>query len=98
MNELTKLLYSFPDKPWDWSSLSRHPNLFSSIEKYRHLPWDWDSIVYNPEVDIDTLINSPEFEKLNYHTLSYNRSLTSDFVVKTISKNWNWERISGNTF
>lgn len=45
----------FPDKPWDWSALSQHPNIDFDQHVLPNLdkPWDWVALSNNPSVDLD---------------------------------------------
>ena len=38
----------YPYKPWDWSGLSRNPNVtLEIIEKYPDKPWSWKGLSQN---------------------------------------------------
>lgn len=46
-NDFTYLLTKYPDKPWDWSGVSRNPNLtVDFINAHPDKPWNW-SIISN---------------------------------------------------
>jgi hypothetical protein len=39
MNVLVKLLKKYPDKPWEWESISKNPNItMKFIEKNPNIP------------------------------------------------------------
>jgi hypothetical protein len=43
-----KFIEKHPDKPWDWSGISCHPNLtMEMIEKHPEKPWNWYYISSN---------------------------------------------------
>ena len=51
--ELEKLLIKFPDKPWNWSLVSKNPNItIEFIDEYSDLPWDWQTVSSNPNLNI----------------------------------------------
>jgi hypothetical protein len=48
INHLQTLLLKYPDKPWDWDSISWNPNItMEFIDKYPNKPWNWGGISYN---------------------------------------------------
>ena len=48
MNPLERILERYPDKPWDWDSISCNTNLqLEWIVKYPDEDWDWEEISEN---------------------------------------------------
>jgi hypothetical protein len=42
MNELQKTVELFPNKGWDWTQLSRNPEITPEfVEKHPEMPWVW---------------------------------------------------------
>ena len=88
--------------PWNWSQISRNPNLtMKMIEKYPNVSWDWSWVSCNPNISmkiIEENINSAKKKPWNWNTVSWNPNLTAKFIEKYPDKPWNWESISYNEF
>ena len=56
INHLRTLLLKYSDIKWDWSEISKNPNITTEfIEKYPDKPWDWSEISYNPNVTMEII-------------------------------------------
>lgn len=61
-NPLTTLLTKFPDKDWNWSQLSKNPNIsINWIVDHPNLStrpcaWDWIGVCSNPNLSMTTLL------------------------------------------
>jgi hypothetical protein len=56
MNTLQLLIEKYPDKPWDWRTLSSNPSITPEfIEKYSDKPWDWgiNGLSRNPVITLE---------------------------------------------
>ena len=76
MNILQYLLEKYPNKPWDWDSISENPNItMDIIEKYHDKPWDWEyGISHNPNITIEFIekyIDKIQFEYLSDNDFTY---------------------------
>ena len=53
MNDLQKLLLKYPNKSWDWTSVSANPNIdMEFIETHPELPWNWGCVLKNQNLMI----------------------------------------------
>jgi len=44
-NKWFQFILENPDKPWDWDSMSRNPNItWNIIRENPDKPWNWNSI------------------------------------------------------
>ena len=42
-----EFIEKYPDKPWDWNSISYNPNItIEFIEKHSDKPWNWYYNIY----------------------------------------------------
>ena len=61
MNELEKLLLKYPDKPWNWTSVSQNPNVtmkivLANLDKL----WDWYKLSCNQSITMKDIVSHPE--------------------------------------
>ena len=62
-----EIIDEFPDKDWDWGTISRNKNLtLKMIEKYPYKPWNWDTIgmYYTFEKDKEMEIKKLKFKQI----------------------------------
>ena len=86
------------DRPWDWSELSRNPNITMDIvEANMDKPWDWDRLSFNPNIVWDIVENNMD-KPWHWHALSSNPNITMDIVEATLDKPWSWKGLSRNDF
>ena len=96
--DLEKLLSRFPDKPWDWDSLSRNPNIiFEHVLANPDKPWNWSYLSRNPNVTIENVLANP-YKPWNWISLSRNPNITFEHVLAHPDKPWDWGGLSGNKF
>jgi hypothetical protein len=93
MNELQKLINQFPNKPWNWKSLSLNPNItwiFINnnlfVNKLRLKPWNWDKISQNPNITWNIINNNLNIP-WNWKSLSKNINITWNFIINNLFVN-----------
>ena len=60
MEKLIKLIEKYPNKDWNWNSISMNPNLtMKIIEKYPDKPWDWCEISKKLNITIEIIESYP---------------------------------------
>jgi len=104
-DHLYVLLKLFPDKPWDWNSLSRNPGFtWNSARENLDKPLDWSTFSRNENVTLDIVYENPslpwDIEGLsgNPHlTLNDIQNLSSRGPINHRHKEWNWHMISTNS-
>ena len=97
MNTLTYLLEKYPEKPWEWYSISRNPNItMEIIEKHPEKPWDWYWISQNPNITMEIIETYPE-KPWNWRGISQNPNITMEIIEKYIDK-IKFQRLSQNKF
>lgn len=80
------------DKPWNWHSLSTHPNLtMVFIGRHPDKPWSWNKIAETLNITIDFIDN---YLSCWFTEISRNPNITIDFIERYIDKPWNWFCIS----
>lgn len=53
-NDLIKLLEAFPNKNWEWFSLSSNPNItWEYIRQNLNKKWNWRQLSYNPNITFE---------------------------------------------
>ena len=83
-NELEKLLMVFPDKSWNWTSISWNESLtMEIIEKYIDKPWDWTSISCNKGLTME-IIEKYIDKPWDWAHISQNINLSIDNIDKYI--------------
>lgn len=61
MNTLLKLLHKFPNKDWDWISISKNPNITEEfVLSHLELPWRWEHL--HSKISIKIIQNNPELQ------------------------------------
>ena len=61
MEKFIKLIDKYPDKDWDWTFISRNPNItIEIINKYHDKPWEWDEISSHPNIKMSIIENNPD--------------------------------------
>ena len=62
MNILQYLLEKYPDKDWNWETISQLPDIsFNDIKKHLDWPWDWNNgVSYNPNLTLEWLESFPD--------------------------------------
>ena len=88
------------DKPWDWNSLSEHPNItFDIVQSYPKQPWKWGmyGLSENQNITFDNVLAHPD-KPWEWNGLSRNPNITFDIVLAHPDKPWNWNDLSQNTF
>ena len=89
---------SNPNIRWDYSNLSHNENIpinyiIKTFNKYRwKLSGLHERIYFSELYRLEELLNSKSL-KLDYQTLSYNRSIPFSYVLKNWHKDWNWSSI-----
>ena len=83
------------DKPWNWLSVSRNPNVtWEIIQANPQVPWNSFGVSCNKNITMDIVQEHLRSFKWNPLGLSRNPNLTFEFVKSNIDKLWDWERIS----
>ena len=73
MNHLTKLLELFPDKPWNYDSLSSNPNItWEFVQNNPDKRWDYDYLSHNPNLTWEIIAKNPD-KPWNWDVLSDNK-------------------------
>ena len=56
---LMEIIDKFKDN-WDWSWLSRNPNItFDHVLQYPEKPWDWLCLSRNRNITLDHVLENP---------------------------------------
>nr|QFG73628.1 MAG: hypothetical protein [Megaviridae environmental sample] len=93
-NKTLKLLLSTYSKmPWDYNSLSMHPNMSMDIVlKYKDKPWDWAWLSFNINIQYSDIQAHPELP-WNYTWVSQNPNIGISQVLENIEIPWDWNRL-----
>ncbi len=95
-NDLWLLIKKYPDKEWDWYSISQNSGItMENIERYSDKNWNCSSISQNPNLTME-FIEKYSNKNWDWYGISYIPNLTMEFVDKYSNKNWNWIGISHN--
>ena len=87
----------YPEKPWNWYSISSNPNItMEDIEKYPNKPWNWISISRNPNITMDMIEKYPN-KTWEWRFILENSNITMEFIEKYHNK-IDFERLSKNKF
>jgi hypothetical protein len=87
-----------PDKPWDWSGVSRNPNItMQMINGNPNKPWEWNYISRNPNLTMQMIIDNPD-KPWDWFYISSNPNITWQMITDNPNKPWDWENISFNKF
>lgn len=61
VNHLYILIKLYPDKPWNWYSISQNPNItWEIIQQNPDKPWNWSSISINPNITWKIIQQNPD--------------------------------------
>ena len=78
---LEELLLKYPDKPWNWNSISRNPNItMEMIEENPDKPWNWIYISFNPNITMEFIENN--IDEINFKYLSTNKFGWNHNIIK----------------
>lgn len=94
-----KFIQDNPDLPWNTAYISYNKTLtLEYIKSYPEVEWDY--------LNLSAQINIKEIEKdlafattplpWNFDSISDNKTLTSEFLIKYINQAWDWEELSRN--
>jgi hypothetical protein len=80
---------------WTWETASMStPISIKDVRENRMLPWDWGSLSYNPNIDIDFVIERNE--RWNWFALSGNPGITMRDILRYPNESWNPHAVSWN--
>lgn len=95
-NPLETLILNYPNKPWNWNSLSENPNITAKIiETFPNKPWNWDILSESPFLTIKVVVKLKE-KPWNWKKLSSNCCFKMKDIEQNISLKWNWNELSKN--
>ena len=93
-----KFIENNPDKSWDWSCLSRNPNItFDDVLAHPNKSWNWIFLSANPNITFDNVLAHPD-KPWNWYWLSQNPNITFDIVQTHPKQPWDWNGLSNNSF
>lgn len=106
-NQLQQLLTMFPDKPWDWSSLSHNPNITmewiaTHPESNDLCAWEWARVCENPNLTMHFFLNTllPKLEQEQVEERDTVKIDTAQLLKKKLSskefEDHCWEELSVN--
>jgi hypothetical protein len=98
-NQLWTLIEKYPNKPWNWLSISQNPKItMELIEKHPEKPWNWVCIFNNPNLTLEFIEKHPERSEdwRRWHFISQNSNITMEIIEKHPEKPWDWCAISQN--
>jgi hypothetical protein len=75
------------DKPWDFERLTPYFS-FDFIEKFITKPWSWEYLTSTVSFDFIKK-HMDKLYRWNYHELTFNLSVTEDFIIEHIDEDWN---------
>jgi len=88
-------IVSHPEIEWDWTEVSRNPNITIEIVKSNlDKKWDWSALSGNPAISLDDIENNLGLP-WEWNHIAANPNLTMDFLMK---HNINPEFICCNQF
>jgi len=95
-NPLWYLILKYPEKLWDWRTISENPNItWDIIQENQTKPWNWDWISCNPNITWDIIQENPT-KPWDWGLISRNPNITWDIIQSNPTKPWNWDWISRN--
>jgi hypothetical protein len=84
------------DKEWDWSLLSKNPNItWNNIQKHPELEWKWSEISGNPNITWKIVQENPD-KPWDWSVLSRNPIITWEIVCANPDIPWDWYYLSSN--
>jgi len=76
-------------KPWDWYGVTANPNtLMKHVTQMPLKQWDWEYISMNYPINNDLHFLLRSQEKLNWHRIMENRSISIDFILRHQELPW----------
>ena len=99
MNILQYLLEKYPNKRWDWLSISDNTNItMKIIEKYPDKPWEWGmwGISQNPNLTMEFIEKYPN-KPWKWGYIPMNPNITMEFIEKNTDKIY-FRWLSSNSF
>jgi hypothetical protein len=95
-NNIIRLIDENPDISWDWSGLSRNPNItWNVIQNNLHKPWNWRYVSCNPNITWEIILNNIN-KPWYWDALSHRKDITIDILKQLTNKPLNWQVISKN--
>ena len=72
---------SYPNKPWDWKHISRHPNIMlSDVLANSEKPWNWKNVSRNPNITLTDVATNPNLP-WDWGELSANKFGCSETIL-----------------
>ncbi len=91
-----KYISSHSTVKWDYSLLSRSPNItIATVKANPNLPWDHDELSINPSININTVLDNPDIAWNNDY-LSMNQSINLSTMKRHPDIKWNFQMLSLN--
>lgn len=91
-----KYISNHPDIQWDYSLLSRSPQISMSLVKSNpDIPWDHGELSINPSVNINTVLDNPNIEWNNDY-LTMNQTIDLSTMKRHPEIKWNFQMLSLN--
>lgn len=93
--DINWLILKYPDKPWNWFSLSRNSKVdIDTITLLPNKPWNWVSLTERFHRDIILKhLNMP----WDYNILLRNH-VDLSIILSNSSLNWDWKKLSASLF
>lgn len=94
-HQILKLIDKFPDKPWDYSAISRfcsNKDTIDLIIKYPHLPWDIATILENLSLEYSIYYLTKFYKICDWDKVS--QSISLQVFEKYPNLNWNFAILS----
>lgn len=90
------MVLAFPDKPWNWHSLSENPNItIEHVLANPDKPWRWGSLSRNPNITMKHVLANPD-KPWDWYYLSENPNITLEDVLANPNKPWRRDGLSTN--
>ena len=85
---LEHLLLQYPHKRWNWSNISKNPNIsLAFVDAHPHLYWTTLELSKNPNLNLAYIQSHPE-RKWSTWELSVNPNFNLTWLQALLSKNW----------
>ena len=92
-NKLFYLLHKYPNKNWNWHSLSHHPEITPNIiEKYADKPWDWYNLSSKFKFANELVWKYPN-KNWDWSAITLTITDLEEFITKHPNKPWNWNAL-----
>lgn len=103
MNNLIRILETYPDAPWHWPSLTTNPNIdLNYIDSHQELPWVFETSQYtrfgisnNPNLTIKYIIDHPNLP-WHWESITRNPNITLSDIENNLELPWKWDYIVQN--